>query len=120
MSLKTITLELARNPGFPDGSAECGYEFTAPLDRDGRIDVEGWRANRDACRVRRFWRGEDDARGHLIHTRHRTWAFSYAPGEEDDTPFFRFEAHKFVTGEYVSITEHGRTAYTFKVLSVVG
>ena len=118
MSLKTIRLELARNPGWPQGNSDCGYEFKAPLSDDGHIDVEGWRADKKACAVHRFWVGEDDEHGHLIHTRHRTWAFSYVAGEEDDTPFFRFEAHAFLPGEYVSITEHDGNAYTFQVASV--
>ncbi len=120
MALKTVRLELARNPGWPNGSSDCGYEFTAPLTGDGQIDVDAWRDNKKACVVKRFWVGEDDEDGHLIHTRHRTWAFSYAPGEDDDTPFFRFEAHKFHPGEYISMTEHDDNTYTFKVVSVVG
>ena len=35
MSLKKIRLELARTPGFPEGSGRHGYEFTAPLDAKG-------------------------------------------------------------------------------------
>jgi hypothetical protein len=118
MSMKTIRLELGRTAQWPDGNPDCGYEFKAPLDETGHISVEEWRANRDASTVRRFWQGEDDQNGHLIHTRHRTWAFSYRPGEEDDTPFFRFESHVFVAGDYVSIDEHDGETYTFKVASV--
>ncbi len=44
MSLRTIRLELARNPGWPHGNSDRGYEFKAPLSDDGHIDVEGWRA----------------------------------------------------------------------------
>ena len=118
MALKTIRLELARTPAFPEGNPACGYEFRAPLGADGHIDADEWRAHKHDSTVHRFWQGEDDEHGHLIHTRHRTWAFSYAPGEEDDTPFFRFEAHSFVPGEYVAITEKGGEAYPFKVVSV--
>jgi hypothetical protein len=118
MALKTIRLELARTPDFPEGNPACGYEFRAPLGPDGHIDADVWRAHKTDSTVRRFWQGEDDEHGHLIHTRHRTWAFSYAPGEEDDTPFFRFESHAFVPGEYVTITEHDGNSYPFKVVSV--
>ena len=38
MSLFKIRLELARDHDFPEGSGARGYEFTAPLDRDGHID----------------------------------------------------------------------------------
>jgi hypothetical protein len=41
--LKRIRLNLARSKEFPSGSDEHGYEFVAPLDADGRIDVELWR-----------------------------------------------------------------------------
>lgn len=118
MSFRNIRLELARTPEFPDGSTRHGYEFVLPLDPAGHIDVEEWRANKHACTVRRFWGDEAPEEGYLIHTRHRTWAFSYAPGEEDDEPFFRFEAHLFKEGEYVSLTGHDGLVYPFRVVSV--
>ena len=118
MALKSVRLELARTPEFPDGSAAHGYEFVLPLDADGHIDVEAWHADKAACTVRRFWGEEDPESGYLIHTRHRTWAFSYAPGEEDDEPFFRFENHVFKEGEYVSLTGHDGDVHPFKVVSV--
>ena len=118
MTLKTIRLELARTPDFPEGSDKRGYEFVAPLGDDDHIDVDVWHDNKQACTVHRFWQGEDAEDGFLIHTRHRTWAFSYAPGEEDDEPFFRFEYHAFREGEYVSITEHDGVVRPFKVVSV--
>ncbi len=118
MTLKTIRLGFARTREWPQGNRNCGYEFKAPLTADGHIDVEVWRRHKRESTVRRFWRGEADERGHLIHTRHRTWAFSYAAGKEDDTPFFRFESHAFVAGEYVTIAERDGTSYTFKVVSV--
>lgn len=118
MELKSVRLELARTPEFPEGSAAHGYEFVIPLDDQGRIDVEAWRANKAACTVRRFWGAADPEDGYLIHTRHRTWAFSYHPGEEDDEPFFRFEDHVFKEGEYVSLTGHDGEVHPFKVVSV--
>jgi len=118
MALRTIRLQLARNTQFPEGNPDCGYEFKAPLAADGHIDTAAWGDAKKACTVRRFWQGEDDENGHLVHTRHRTWAFSYAPGEEDDTPFFRFESHAFLPGEYVTITEQDGTTFTYKVASV--
>lgn len=93
MTWKTIRLELARTPEFPDGSPDHGYEFVVPLDAEDHIDVEAWGADKKACTVRRFWGEEDFEEGTLIHTRHRSWAFSYAPGEEDDEPFSRFDSH---------------------------
>ncbi|MGB8275505.1 MAG: hypothetical protein WCF16_09595 [Alphaproteobacteria bacterium] len=118
MTFLKIRLELARSPGFPDGSRNHGYEFVAPLDEQGRLDVEEWRRHRRKCTVRRFWEGEDDEEGFLVHTKNRVWAFSYAPGEDDDEPIFRFDTHTFKEGEYVSVTEHDGVSRTFKVISV--
>ena len=118
MTFLKIRLELARTPGFPEGSHKHGYEFVAPLDAGGHLDIEDWKRNKTRCTVRRFWEGEDDETGLLIHTRHKIWAFSYAPGEDDDEPVFRFDTHVFREGEYVSITEHDGVTRPFKVVSV--
>ncbi len=118
-TLKKIRLELARGPGFPDGSTHHGYEFFAPLRSDGHIDADAWRATSAKCTVRRFWQGEDDSSGHLRHTG-TGWLFHYdldrdpAPDEKG----FRFASHVFRTGEYVSITERDGSLQTFKVASV--
>lgn len=116
--VKTIRLELARTTGFPDGSPAFGYEFKAPLKADGHIDADAWRAVKEQCAVRHFRPDQPDEVGYLIHTKHRAWAFSYAPGEDDDEPFFRFESHAFKVGEYVSLTGHDRALLPFKVVRV--
>lgn len=118
MTLKRIRLELARSERFPEGSSWDGYEFVAPLDATGRIDSEQWKGHKKECRARRFLGDGPDEHGYLIHTRHRSWAFSYAPGEDDDTPFFRFEDHPFREGEYVSIAEEGGAYTTYKVVEI--
>jgi hypothetical protein len=118
MNFKRIRLELARTQDFPEGSRHHGYEFVAPLDENGYLDADEWRRNRKKCTVYRFWEGDDDEHGFLVHTRNRSWAFSYSPGEEDDEPIFRFEAHPFREGEYVSITEHDGVTRPFKVVFV--
>ena len=121
MTLKRVRLELARGPEHPEGSAAHGYEFVAPLTADGHLDPEGWRAERSRCRVRRFWRGQDDEHGRLIHRGGR-WAFHYedTPEHEEaaEEPIFRFDRHRFVEGEYASITEHDGVQRTFRVVSV--
>jgi hypothetical protein len=69
--------------------------------------------------VRRFWAGETDETGTLIHTRGRGWAFSYVPDDDsDDEPIFRFDGHVFMPGEYVSITEHDGVQRPFRVTRV--
>lgn len=115
--LKTVRLELARNPGYPEGSPRHGYEIVAPLDPEGHIDEAAWRENRNACRVRRFWGDRPDEHGDLIRAR-RGWAISYVPGEADDEQIFRLDRHLLRVGEYVSITEPDDVTYTFKVVSV--
>ena len=120
MSLERIRIELARDPDFPQGSAKHGYEFVAPLTPDGQLDREEWRRYRKSCIVRRFWEGEDDRYGRLVHHRGDHWAFHYddMPEPVNEEPIFRFDKHRFVPGEYVSITEHDGTQRTFKVVSV--
>ena len=117
MTWKTIRMELARTPEFPLGSSDYGYELHAPLSAEGHLDVKAWRADRKNCTVRRFWRGEPDRKGELLHTRHG-WAFSYEPGEEDDEALFKLDRHLFRQGEYIPVREPGGEAHTFKIVSV--
>ena len=63
MALRKVKLELARDQEFPDGSAERGYEFYAPLNAEGHLDREEWHDCADQCTVHRFWLGEGDERG---------------------------------------------------------
>lgn len=117
-SLKTIRLELARTKEFPDGSAQCGYEFVAPLNADGHIDAEAYKSAKAKCRVQRFWVGEKAQTGALLHLGRDRWVFSYEPGADDDEPAFKFDRHVFKPGEYVSVTEHDGVTRPFKVASV--
>jgi hypothetical protein len=119
MTLKRIRLELARDQDFPDGSRERGYDLVAPIGDDDRLVADEWRLNRDRCRVRRFWAGEEE-RGRLVHKRGGTWAIDYNPQtEDDDEPGFRFDQHRFAPGEYVSLKEHDGHMRTFRIVSVV-
>lgn len=120
MSLKRIRLDLARDPDFPMGSAQHGYEFTAPLDDNAHIDPNEWKKKRDMCRVRRFWGNEDDEIGHLVRRPGGSWAFHYdlLGDEDDDESGYRFAIHSFRPGEYVTIKEHDDTLKTFRVVTV--
>ena len=116
MTMKRIRLELARDHEFPNGSKEHGYEFAAPLDVKGHLLPDEWRAARERCRVKRFWPGQKDEIGHLVHGRGGTWTFDYdAKRTDDNEPGFKFDRHQFLPGEYVSITEHDRVMRTFRV-----
>ena len=122
-TFKRIRLNLARSKEFPQGSPKRGYEFVAPLDASGHIDVALWKQHRDHCRVRRFWEGEDDELGHLVHRpggpEHGRWVFDYNPKRaDDDESGYRFGAHAFRVGEYVSIRDEDGEMHTFQVASV--
>jgi hypothetical protein len=114
---------LARSKEFPTGSSRHGYELVAPLSADGHIDVELWRAHRENCRVRRFWGSEPEQIGRVLHkaggAEHARWVFDYDESRsDDDEAGYRFGAHAFVSGEYVSVTEDDGDVHTFRVVSV--
>lgn len=117
-SLKKVRLELARTRESPDGNPHCGYEFVAPLTKDGHLDADLHRQRKSECRVNRFWEGQKSEQGVLLHLGKDRWVFSYAPGADDDEPAFKFDRHAFAPGEYVSITEHDGVTRPFKVVSV--
>lgn len=124
MALKRIRLDLARDHEFPNGSAERGYDFIAPVDDQGHLLAAEWREHRDRCRVRRYWAGQPDEIGHLVHKRGgshgATWVFDYDPASsDDDEPGFKLDQHRLVPGEYISITEHDGVQRTFFIRAVV-
>jgi len=121
-AFKRIRMHLARSGDFPAGSRRHGYELVVPLDRSGHIDVDLWKAQRQHCRVQRFWAGEADQQGYLVHKPggqdHARWVFDYdAADTDDDEVGVRFGAHVFVPGEYVTIRD-GRSDHTFQIDSV--
>jgi hypothetical protein len=117
--LSKIRLELARTHDHPQGARDIGYEFTAPLNDQGRIDADGWHKAKDRCRVRRFRPGEDDDIGHLVRKPGGSWAFHYDihSDEEDDESGYRFGDHVFRSGEYVSVREDDELI-TYHVMKV--
>lgn len=124
MPMKRVRLELARDHDFPNGSRERGYDFIAPIDNEGHLLADEWRDNRDRCRVRRFWPGQGDEIGRLVHKRGgdhgATWAFDYDPNSTaDDEPGFKLDRHRIVPGEYISIKEHDGVQRTFFIKAVV-
>ena len=118
--LKTIRLNLARTPEFPQGSDRHGYRFAAPLDAEGHLDPAAWKKYRDHCRVVRFWGGEEEDIGHLIHRPGGSWGFTYdLGGDEGDESGFKLSSHRFVPGEYVSIRDDDGKLHTFTVVTVL-
>jgi hypothetical protein len=119
MPLKNISLELARTPEFPEGNSEIGYNFIAPLNDEGFLDEEQWKAEKQKCTVLRFWKGQEDEQGLLVRLKNNVWVFDYDPTQDsDDEPIFRFDQHKFIEGEYISITEHDGVQRPFKIARV--
>lgn len=120
--LTRVTLALARGPGHPDGDAAFGYDIIAPLNGDGRLDAEMWKANRAACTVRRFRTGEDDRFGMLVHVAGGAdgarWVIDYDKArDDDDEAGYRLDRHLFRVGEYVTFRD-GRAEHAFRIVDV--
>ena len=105
--MQKIRLELARTKDHPEGARDIGYEFTAPLRKDGKIDLDQFHKLKGKCRVVRFRPSEDNDIGHLVRKPGGSWAFHYDihSDEEDDESGYRFGDHVMKAGEYVSIRE---------------
>jgi len=120
-ALKRIRLEVARSKEFPNGSATHGYEFVAPLDDNAHIDPALWQKHREYCGVRRFW-GDEEEVGRLVHKpggpEHARWMFDYGTAGNGAEAGYRFGAHSFRQGEYVSIRDDDGGMHTFRVVSV--
>jgi hypothetical protein len=121
--LKKVVLNLARTREHPDGSIRHGYEIVAPLDDNGKIDTEAWKARKGLCVVHRFWGDEPRQRGQLVHRAGGpgggTWAFDYDAGtDDDDEAGYRFGQHAFIEGEYVSIRDDEGELQTLKIIRI--
>ncbi len=115
---RQIRLELAREPGHPEGDATVAYVLIAPLDAEGRIDPGLWREHREACRVARLRPDTDHRSGQLVHRSGGGWAFHYpAATNMPDETGFHFADERFVAGEYVSINEAGKM-HTYRIVAV--
>lgn len=118
MSLTRLVLRLGRNPdaGFPEGDDNHGYVLTAPLDKDGRLDLDLWRAHKQACTVIRFSPDEDErADGWLSH-RGSHWHFRYDEEDEGpDEPVYRLGDHMLRVGDYVTIHEADGDDLVYKI-----
>jgi hypothetical protein len=114
---RQIRIDLAREPGHPEGDAATAYMIVAPLDPEGRIDPKLWRTHREACRIAQLRPNREDSRGHLVHRPGGGWAFHYGADAKPDDVGFHFADERFVTDEYVSINEAGKM-HTYRVVMV--
>jgi hypothetical protein len=118
MTLMNIRLELGRDRDFPQGDPRHGYEFIAPLDRNGHLDAGAWASERQQCTVRSFRPGHEERKGMLRHVG-RGWRFDYQPARtDDDEPFFKLDRHVVAPGFYVTITEDDGAQRPFKIVAV--
>ncbi|UGY12405.1 hypothetical protein HAP48_0027605 [Bradyrhizobium septentrionale] len=101
-----VRLERAREHDYPEGASAIGYIIVAPLDTASRIDVETWKAHREACRVVRQRPAEGDQLGHLVRGPSDSSRFHYdVAGAAADEAGYHFGNERFRIGEYVSIHE---------------
>lgn len=118
-TISHIELELAREPGHPQGDHRHSYDLYLPLGADGRIDAAAWQKSKPLCRVRRLRPNEPEARGHIVHGPGGRWTFDYRDDTtRDDETGFRLGEEKFVPGEYVSIREDDGRTHVFQVIAV--
>ena len=119
MSLSRIVMRLARNPGSEFGGDDRrGYTLTAPLTAEGRLDAEAFAKSRAECSVRRFAPDEDAVMGRLAR-RGQNWFFDYdSASSDDDEPVYRLGDHRFVVGEYVTVTDEDGQPLTYKIVEV--
>ena len=118
MSLMTVRMELGRTADAPAGDSRHGYEFVAPLNREGHLDIAEWSTQKGRCGVRAFRPGQTERRGLLRHVG-RGWRFDYIPGRtDDDEPFFKLDRHVIAPGFYVTITEEDGIARPFRIIAV--
>jgi hypothetical protein len=118
MPLMTIRLELGRTSSTPKGDPQHGYEFIAPINREGHLDATEWAAKKERCGVRSFRPGHAERKGMLRHVG-RGWRFDYLPGRtDDDEPFFKLDRHLIAPGLYLTITEDDGVERPFKIVTV--
>lgn len=111
-----IRLELAREPGHPNGDSREGYDLVAPLDDEGRLDPVAWKHEQKRCRVRKFVNDQTLSIGALRHGSGGRWTLELDPVDQVEVVAgFHLADEAFVTGEYVSLTEPGGRQHTYVV-----
>jgi hypothetical protein len=116
MTWKTIRLDLARTPEFPEGSSAHSYIFRLPVDDNGSLELRELRDVKGHPKVRRIWPNEPDRIGTIL-PKGRGWVFSYQEGDADDEAIFHLENHVLKPGQYLTITETDGAKLPFRVAS---
>ena len=113
MKWKTIRLELAATPDFPNGSAGRGFLIRAPLRDDGTIDPQLLESAPTRAHVRRVWSNEPDERGSLMRADGH-WIMRF-PGKADRL----IDAHdRMLPGKKVIVSSEGeQSAFTVRIFN---
>lgn len=109
MTWTMIRLELARVPGFPNGSAARSFVLRLPLDAEGRIDEAEYRHRPELATARRFWPSEADRHGRL-HCTADGWTIACGMGEG-----YRMAAQAIREGGQVVLTDQAGAPMPFVV-----
>lgn len=111
-----IRLELAREPGRPEGDGGDGWDLVAPLDPSGKLDLAACRAEPDRCHIRRFHDNATVATGRLRHGPGDRWILDLDGGDAMDATGFRLGQEHFIPGEYVSLISGKGETHTYGVV----
>lgn len=112
MKWKTIRLELAAAPGFPNGSVSRGYLIRVPLDGNGSIDEATLAKAPQKATIRRFWSTDPDESGRMVRVEDQ-WVFQC-----NGNRLLAIRPRSFKVGEEVSVIDTGGTALPFRVAGV--
>jgi hypothetical protein len=113
-----VRLRMAREPHHPHGSHEHGYDLVMPLDKNGYINGELWKAHPALCRVVHYRASEEHDLGHMVRMPGGQWKFHYdIKGDEGDPQGYHFADERFVVGEYISVIEDDGP-HTYRVVTV--
>ena len=119
---KLFHIRLEPAPGPREPASDVAYGMVAPLDHKSMIDLDAWKRDRALCFVHRIEGGEKTRNGLLVHrpggSNGATWVFDYELGSGDEEAGFRFEAHAFTPGAYVSVRDADGESHTYRISSV--
>lgn len=113
---KTVRLELAGVPEFPQGSASRAYMLHLPLRQDGMIDEEAFQENPEIAGFRRFWPNEPDRSGLVVRTENG-WALSFRSGG-NGAEAVSIELRRLLPGDEVAIDKYTGSNWRYRVVDL--
>ena len=120
--MPTVTLVLASGPGRPEGDPEMRYELDVALDPAGHLDPAAWLADPAPWPARRYWPGQGERRGEVLHDPDGGWTLRFFRTESQapDAPISDVVgvASLMRPGEYVTIKEPDGQAYDYRIVNV--